>query len=785
MSLKIKVMPELEEQELPRGLRDQYKRAVGAVEKKNLDYAILLLKEILKKEPGFTEGRVALRGVQRKKREGGGMFKKFIGAATSSPAIAKGKLALSKAQHDEALVQAEEILTDDPESQIGHHMLAEAANGLDLPRTALASAQELVKVSPENKTYCKLLASILEKIGDYEKAEKILKKLADEHMDDFELQQLYKDFSARATIHRGNYKKAASAGGSYRDALKDVGKTQSAEREERVQRTEVVLDQMIQEKETEFQENTQNLRLAVEIGKLNVQRKNFDRALEYFNYVATNGMAGDAAVDRLLSDTNLSRFDHMISLLNPEAANYKSERERLEEERREFELEDCRRRAEKFPTDMDIRYEYGVACFNAGKMDEAIPAFQRAQAGGRVKSKCLNYLGQCFAKQGMLDLAERSLLTAIEDKKGYDDLKKEMVYHLGCVYEKMGRPQNAFEQFQEVYEHDVGFRDVSGKIDAFYKQQREQGGQQVQQSSGPLGQGAVAGQPNLIGGGRYTLLRQLGRGGMGVVWLAKDEQLEEEVALKLLPEEMTADIAALNELKRETQKSRRLSHPNIVRTHDLVHMEGEAPFISMEFVEGSMLESMRLERESQVFQWPEIEKLILQLCDALVYAHKQKIVHRDIKPANLMVTTEGELKIADFGIAATMADSLSRSSMRNVISGTATYMSPQQLSGDVPRATDDIYAMGASIYELLTSRPPFFTGDLTYQIINKVPQPIMERLAEYGITNEVPDHICEMVMACISKESDRRPQDAQAISAWIRSRGQGELVVADNSATTV
>ncbi len=779
-------MPEMEEQELTQDLRKNYARAVDAVEKNNPDYAILLLKEILNKVPGFCEGRVALRGVQRKKREGGGMFKKFLGKATGGPAIAKGKLAISKGQYAEALIHAEDVLTEDPDSQIGHSILAEAANELELPRTALSSAQVLMGVAPDNKTYCKLLASILEKLGDFEKAEKILKRLADDHLDDFSLQQLYKDFSARATIHRGNYQKAASSSGSYRDALKDIGQTQAGEREERVQKTEAVLDQMIQEKEAQFQENTENLRLAVEIGRMNVQRKNFDRAIEYFNYVATNGMAGDTAIDKLISDTHLSRFDHQIKQLNPDAANYQQEKKRLEGGRADFELENCRKRAEKYPTDMEIRYEFGVACFKAGKIDEAIPAFQRAQSGGRTKVKCLNYLGQCFASQGMLDLAERSLLSAIDEKKEYDDLKKEMVYHLGCVYEKMGRPQDAFEQFQDVYEHDVGYLDVSQKIDTFYTLQREQGAQQAQQQdAGPLGQGAVVGQANLIGGGRYTLLRQLGRGGMGVVWLACDEQLEEEVALKLLPEEMATDIVALNELKRETQKSRKLSHPHIVRTHDLVHIDGETPFISMEYVDGSMLETMRLEREPQIFQWVELENLVLQLCEALDYAHRQKIVHRDIKPSNMMVNGDGELKIADFGIAATMADSLSRSSMRNVISGTATYMSPQQLSGEVPRATDDIYAVGATIYELITCRPPFFSGDLTYQVIHKEPQPVMERLAEYGIENNVPNYVCELVMACLSKEANMRPQSASVMADWIRSKGQSGELVSAGDATAV
>ena len=122
--------------------------------------------------------------------------------------------------------------------------------------------------------------------------------------------------------------------------------------------------------------------------------------------------------------------------------------------------------------------------------------------------------------------------------------------------------------------------------------------------------------------------------------------------------------------------------------------------------------------------------------------------------------------------------------MRNVISGTATYMSPQQLQGDVPRATDDIYAMGGTLYELLSGRPPFYTGDLTYQIINVQPHPLAERLREMGVENEIPPHIDELVMACLAKETARRPQSASAVAEWIRTKGKSSLVPAADEATT-
>ncbi|MBC8324513.1 MAG: protein kinase [Verrucomicrobia subdivision 3 bacterium] len=273
------------------------------------------------------------------------------------------------------------------------------------------------------------------------------------------------------------------------------------------------------------------------------------------------------------------------------------------------------------------------------------------------------------------------------------------------------------------------------------------------------------------GGGRYRILKQLGRGGMGVVYLALDEQLNEEVALKSFPPEMAVDESALDDMKREVQKSRKLSHPNIIRMHDFVNPPGEDPFVTMEFVEGQELAEMRRDQANGVFAWEDIKQYIIQLCDALTTAHNENTVHRDLKPTQMMINNEGRLKLCDFGIAASMADSISFSSMKHAVSGTLLFMSPQQMNGEVPRATDDIYALGATLYDLMTGKPPFYTGNVNAQVMNRPPISMMERLAEFGIENDIPDYVDQLVLACLSKESAHRPASAEEIKNWILSEG--------------
>src|SRR5688572_26902478 len=274
----------------------------------------------------------------------------------------------------------------------------------------------------------------------------------------------------------------------------------------------------------------------------------------------------------------------------------------------------------------------------------------------------------------------------------------------------------------------------------------------------------------LVGNGRFTLIRFIGRGGMGVVWLARDESLREDVALKFLPPEIRFDAVALDDLRRETARARKLTHPNIIRIHDLYKDDREA-FISMEFIDGANLGDLRLGREQQVFEWDFLRPLIKQLCDALDYAHGEKVVHRDLKPANMMLDSRGRLKLSDFGIAAQVSDSVSRVSMiRHGQSGTITYMSPQQMDGKLPQITDDIYALGATLYELLTGRPPFFTGDIGYQVRHLPPPSMEERMAELGVDNPVPASIAALIMACLRKAPEERPQNARAVAEWIEMR---------------
>jgi|GEM_PF-1259659 len=271
----------------------------------------------------------------------------------------------------------------------------------------------------------------------------------------------------------------------------------------------------------------------------------------------------------------------------------------------------------------------------------------------------------------------------------------------------------------------------------------------------------------LVGGGRYTLLRQIGRGGMGVVWLAHDERLNESVALKFLSSLVRNDPVELARLRQETQKSRKLTHANIIRIYDLYEAPGEPAFISMEYVNGPDLWQCMTQQPHGVFAWSDLKPLVGQLCEALAYAHGERVIHRDLKPTNLMLAENKRLKLADFGLAALALQVDPASVERRFGGGTLTHMSPQQLEGEVAAVTDDIYSLGATLYDLLCGQPPFYEGDIRQQLRHKIPTPLLERLAALKVSSDVPPEVASLIMACLAKDPSKRPQGASAVAEWI------------------
>ena len=462
-------MAEKNVNEVPREARLLFTKANEAVQRENLDYAIALFNQVLEKEPGFFDCRKALRAAQLQRAgSGGGFLKKMWGSASSSPQVAKARMALNK-NPAEAMAIAEQILNGDPNSSAAHRLIVEAANALELPQTAVMSLDTLVKNSPKDKNLAIEFAHAVGTTGgDTSQAERILGDLSRNSPNDGELNQALKDLSARKTLDQGGYNALEGGQGSYRDILKDKQQATSLEQEQRVVKSEDVTERLIGEDEARLQTEPNNLKVVRQLAELYAQKKQFERALGLYERIKSSDMGNDPSLERAIADTIVRRFDDQLEQLDPAAPDYAEQSARIQAEKLNFQVTECQKRVEKYPTDLAIRFEMGQFYFQTGKITEAIQEFQKAQQNPHKRLLAMSFLAQCFAKRKMFDLAARTLQNAIKEKPVFDEEKKDLVYNLGCVLESMGKKEEAIEQFKQIYELDAGYKDVTAKVEAFY-----------------------------------------------------------------------------------------------------------------------------------------------------------------------------------------------------------------------------------------------------------------------------------------------------------------------------
>src|SRR3989440_5457846 len=267
--------------------------------------------------------------------------------------------------------------------------------------------------------------------------------------------------------------------------------------------------------------------------------------------------------------------------------------------------------------------------------------------------------------------------------------------------------------------------------------------------------------------GRYEVIKELGKGAMGVVYLGKDPKINRQVAIKTLrfaDEFEAGDMKAIKErFFREAESAGRLVHPNIVTIYDAGD-DADVSYIAMELLNGTDLKEHT--SRGKLLPVPETMEIIAKVAEALDYAHGQNVVHRDIKPANIMRLKNGEIKVTDFGIARITSQSKTAT---GTVMGTPSYMAPEQLAGKKVDGRADLFALGVTMYELLTGERPF-TGDsvatLMYRIANEPHAPVLSMRADLPLAAN------DIVNRALQKDPERRYQRGSEMAADIRSLSQ-------------
>lgn len=459
------------EKELSESLRALWLKAVSAIELRNFGYAISLLQEILKQEPEFLTGRQLLRRTEVTKTKSA--KKSFFKISTASIGIMKAQQALKK-DPQRAVEMLEKVLEKEPYNRQANLVLKDAAVAAGWLEIGVFALRTLLEENPRDVKVLHELGGLYRRLGDYDQEVEIYNQITAINPLDAQALRLGKDASAHGSMKRGGWTQAES----YRDLIKDKDEAISLEQQSRIRLTGEALDQQIAETYARHQAEPENLDFARRLGALSEQKEDLESAIRWYQYAADLAKGADTGLLRKISDLKIKCLEREIAAHEEFLSTYSARDEVYAEKsgqlraakvsRAEILIADSQERVKRNPTDLQLRFELGENFFNAGRFREALPELQRARQNPHARLKAMNVLGCCYGELGMLDLAMKQLEEASQEISSMDQMKKEIVYNLGLIYERMGDAERGLACMKQIYEVDYGYRDVARRVESSY-----------------------------------------------------------------------------------------------------------------------------------------------------------------------------------------------------------------------------------------------------------------------------------------------------------------------------
>jgi tetratricopeptide (TPR) repeat protein len=466
-------MPIKTEKDLSETQRSHWLKAVAAIELRNFGYAISLLQAILKQEPEFLTGRQLLRRTEVTKNKAA--KKSFFNISTAPIAVMKAQREMKK-DPKRAMEMIEEVLEDEPYHRQANFVLKEAAVAAGWPDVGVFALRTLLEDNPRDVKVLHQLGRLHHDIGQNEAEVEVYNRINEIDPLDAEALRLGKNASAHASMTTGGWTQAES----YRDLIKDKEVAISLEQQSRMQLAGESLDQQIAETYVLHQAQPENVDLARRLGALNEQKNEIEAAIAWYQYAANLTKSADVGLVRKISDLRMKLFEREITAhekflsihgADDELYARKSDELRIAREKRsEILIDDVGEQLERNPADLKLRFDLGAHLVGAGHFREAIPELQRARQNPNARLKAMNLLGRCYRELGMLDLAAKQLEDAAGEILAMDAMKKEIVYSLGLVYERMNEREKSLHCMKQIYEADYGYKDVATRVESSYEQ---------------------------------------------------------------------------------------------------------------------------------------------------------------------------------------------------------------------------------------------------------------------------------------------------------------------------
>jgi tetratricopeptide (TPR) repeat protein len=463
------------EKELNETHRSLWLKAMAAVELRNFGYAISLLQGILKQEPQFLTGRQLLRRAEVAKQKSG--KKSFFNISTAPIAVMKAQREVKKVPQ-RAMEMIEKVLEEEPYNRRANLTLKEAAVAAGWPEIGVFALRTLLEENPRDLKLLHELGQLYHQTGQSEEEVEIYNRITEIDPLDAAALRLGKDASARASMSTGGWTQAES----YRELIKDKDVALSLEQQNRMQLTGEALDQQIAQLQARQQAEPQNVDLARRLGTLSEQKDDIESAIKWYQQALDLTGGRDAALIRRVSDLKMRGAEREIAAHEEFLAGHpkedavhakKTEELRAARKKRAgILIEETKKQLERNPTDLQLRFELGENLVNAQRFREAVPELQRARQNPNARLKAMNLLGVCYRELGMLDLAMKQFEDAAKEITTMDAMKKEIIYNLGIVYDKMGDRAKSLNCMKQIYEADYGYKDVAERVESSYQQDK-------------------------------------------------------------------------------------------------------------------------------------------------------------------------------------------------------------------------------------------------------------------------------------------------------------------------
>jgi tetratricopeptide (TPR) repeat protein len=464
-------MEEIALESLDPRLQKQVQNATKALGK-NPVYAVDILMNIVQRNPGCLEVRRALRQAQQRATQGksgglSGLMSKVSGLGKS--------LRAPKVDKDpgKALESAEEMLRDNPGNIAGHQLLGKAAHALELNETAAFAYEEIYRIEPANAANAKDLMEAYIVIGKNEDAIRIGEAAYRANPNDDAIESLVKKASVQQTVNKGGWDEEKS----FREKLKDEDEAQKLEQASRAKTGEAGLRSMIEDAKAAVEAEPENINFYRDIAANYRKLGEFENALEWIQKARQlDGGKADVNLERLASALQREKMQAAIQTQeailekDPKNADAKAALEAVRTEAHAMRREQAEHLVQRYPNEFSYRFELGELYLEDGDTDAAIKELQLAQRSPKVRVQALILLGKAYKTKGFHDLAIEQFISAKGEIPGVTEIKKDVLYELGQCYELQGDMEKAMIEYKALYGADIGFRDVSQKIDDFYSQ---------------------------------------------------------------------------------------------------------------------------------------------------------------------------------------------------------------------------------------------------------------------------------------------------------------------------